>query len=129
MGTHAAYTERQARGFRVLHPGVQGPNVAPPPSIQRIITRQELPDHPRSMLRAGIIGPDVNISITNRILTRQEMPGHPGSRFHVHPPNPVQLSHRPALMTRQQLPDHPRSQFHAGTPPISYEDVQVFVIL
>jgi hypothetical protein len=129
IGTHASYTERQARGFRVLTPGVQGPNVAPPGTVQRIVTRQELPDHPRSVLRAGITGPDVNISITNRILTRQEVPGHPASRFHMHPANPVQPSHRPALIRRQEMPDHPRSIFHAGTPPISYEDVHTFFIL
>lgn len=131
VGQHRVYHEREARGFQVLRAGVQGPNVAPPGVVQRILLRQELPDHPPSMLRPGVQGPNVGqiTAIAQTIMVRQQMPDHPRSWFYPAPP-PVfrqQPFVRP-IIVRQQLPDHPRSMFHAGTPPVSYEDVQIFIL-
>lgn len=131
VGSHRVYHEREWRGQQIFRAGVQGPNVAPPASIQRIMVGQELPGHPPSILRAGVQGPNVGpiTAIAQRLIVRQQLPDHPSSRFWIGPP-PVfrQQPFVPPLMVRQQLPDHPGSIFRSGTPPVSYEDVQVFVI-
>lgn len=128
---HRAYQEREARGIQILR-SWPAPNVAPPGVIQRIVVLQETPDHPKSLLRAGVQGPNVGqiTAIAQRLIVTQQMPDHPRSRFWIGPP-PVfrQIPFVAPLIVRQQMPGHPSSMFFAGNPPVVYEDVQLILIV
>jgi hypothetical protein len=124
FGGHAAQNERQALGYRIFRSGVQGPNVAPPASIQRVLVTQETPDHPRprSTFYAGVQGPDVRVPVSDRILIRQQFPlDHPGAllRPGVQGPNVGQITAiAQRLIQGQEQPFHPRSLFVIGPPPV-----------
>jgi hypothetical protein len=117
-----------------LWAGLQQQSVVRPPVADRILALQELPHyptHPQSRFWPGIQGPNVAPppQIRNRIHTVQELPWHPASLLISAPP-PVlkQIPFVGVLRTVQERPWHPGSFFHAGTHPVSYEDIEFFVI-
>ncbi len=95
--------------------GVQGRNVASPPQIGGIQTRQEQPPYYAPDLITGVQGPGVRSPIRDAVILAREQPDHPAPMVRAGIQGPdVRAPVRDVLLLVQQQPDHPPLLLKSG---------------
>lgn len=85
------------------------------PIDDNIVTVQELPGQPPSLLRIGKMGPDVRQPVDDSIAIFQELPAHPGGRFVTGVTGPdVRAPVMDSIAVFQEFPRHPSPYLRVG---------------
>jgi hypothetical protein len=112
QGIHSPATEREARGYRWLWPGVPSAPVVAIEKRQAFVV-QEQPWHPGSFFQSGVRPVGIIVVEKRQALVVQEQPWHPGSFFWsgVKPVNVIFVAPgiTNSIYARQEQPWHPGS--------------------